>query len=96
MKIAPGVVMDGKVVYPEGWMWVLGFALAGCRWAEEEVARPHFDEKVKEYFKLKEIHGLEQDKAAYQKLLAETEAKIQRVRTNPESYFRAEQGLTPL
>lgn len=96
MKISPGVVVNGETIYPEGWMFVLGFALAGCRWAEEEVARPHFDGIVKDYFKRKELHGLEEEKAAYQRLLAETEAKIEKVKTNPESYFRREQGKVPL
>jgi hypothetical protein len=30
-RFAPSVVVDGRTVQPEGWMWVLSFALAGGR-----------------------------------------------------------------
>jgi len=39
-SFAPTVVMPGgRTVTPEGWMWVLGFAMAGCKWAIEAAGR---------------------------------------------------------
>ena len=33
--IKPAIVIDGKTVYPTGFEWLLAFAIAGCKWAEE-------------------------------------------------------------
>lgn len=38
------VVVDGRTVQPEEWMWVLGFALAGVPWAVETASTPEFRE----------------------------------------------------
>lgn len=43
-KFAPTVMVDGRAVTPAGWMWVLGFALAGCEWAVVEADKPEFRE----------------------------------------------------
>jgi hypothetical protein len=45
-RFAPGVVVDGRVYTPEGWEWILGFALAGCEWAVQEAAAPDFRERI--------------------------------------------------
>lgn len=37
-SFAPGVTLpDGRVVYPTGQQWLLGFALGGCEWAEKQL-----------------------------------------------------------
>jgi hypothetical protein len=43
-KFAPTVLIDGKVVTPKGWVWVLAFALAGCEWAIKEASTEEFKE----------------------------------------------------
>ena len=43
---APRVMVDGQAVTPEGWMWVLAFAIRGCDWAIEEASKPEFREGV--------------------------------------------------
>jgi hypothetical protein len=45
-KFAPTIMVDGRSVAPEGWMWVLCFALAGCEWAVVEADKPEFREFV--------------------------------------------------
>ena len=44
---APTVKMqDGQTVTPRGWMWVLGFALAGCDWAIKEADTEEFRQLI--------------------------------------------------
>lgn len=46
-RCAPSVVIDGRTVQPEGWMWVLGFALAGVPWAVETASTDEFRERCR-------------------------------------------------
>jgi hypothetical protein len=46
-RFAPSVVVDGRTVQPEGWMWVLGFALAGVPWAVETASTDEFRERCR-------------------------------------------------
>jgi hypothetical protein len=43
---APTVLIDGRTLQPQGWMWVLSFALAGCEWADEEMKKPEFKAQI--------------------------------------------------
>ena len=46
---APTVKMrDGRTVTPRGWMWVMGFALAGCDWAIKEASTEEFRQLVRD------------------------------------------------
>lgn len=36
---------------PEGWEWILAFALRGCGWAVEEASKPEFRRRVIESLK---------------------------------------------
>lgn len=46
---APTVKMqDGQTVTPRGWMWVLGFALAGCDWAIKEADTEEFKQLIRD------------------------------------------------
>jgi len=56
---APGVVIDGVTVYPEGWMWVLGFALAGCEWAIVEAERMNLRECARDYGRRRKLYFAE-------------------------------------
>ena len=46
-RFAPSVIVDGRTVQPEGWMWVLGFALAGVPWAMETASTDEFRERCR-------------------------------------------------
>lgn len=48
---APTIVLDGRTVQPEGWMWTLGFAMAGVQWAVDAAAQPEFAARVAAYRK---------------------------------------------
>jgi hypothetical protein len=41
--IQPGVVINGQTYYPPGWMYVLAFAIAGCKWAIDEIESGKYD-----------------------------------------------------
>jgi hypothetical protein len=58
---APILLVDGETVTPEGWMWVLAFALGGAQWAIDECQKPEFDlrGKVHSYFKRKKVYELD-------------------------------------
>lgn len=43
---APSIVIDGQTVTPDGWQWILAFAIRGCDWAIEEASKPEFREGV--------------------------------------------------
>ena len=62
-KFAPGVVVDGHYLEPEGWMWVLAFALRGVPWAVEKASEPGYDlrRKMRDYERRKQQHFLEED-----------------------------------
>jgi len=47
MTIRPGVVLhSGERYYPEGWMWILAFAIKGCEWAVKIAEQEEFRQKV--------------------------------------------------
>ena len=57
-RFAPTVIVDGETVTPEGWMWVLGFALGGVQWAIDECEKPEFDlrGKMLDYHRRKHVY----------------------------------------
>lgn len=49
-KIAPSILLaNGETYVPEGWMWVLAFALKGVPWALEEADKPEFRAHIRTY-----------------------------------------------
>ena len=71
-SFAPTVTMPGGgTVAPEGWMWVLGFALAGCEWAIEAAERDGLHQKAMDYRRRQRIYWQEQK-------VAEAEARLDR------------------
>lgn len=58
---SPTVMVDGFVVKPEGWMWVLAFALGGCGWALDLVCDPSWDlaGKIADFRRRKCAHDVE-------------------------------------
>jgi hypothetical protein len=45
-SFAPGVMVGGTRVEPPGWMWILGFALARCDWALDEIRKPEVRSEI--------------------------------------------------
>ena len=54
----PGVMIDGRVVYPPGWVFVMGFASAGCDWAIEKMSDPEYLEFIERYKEQDEAENL--------------------------------------
>lgn len=48
-RIAPSVLIDGQIVTPPGWVWILGYAMAGFDWAITEVEKPEFKLQYREW-----------------------------------------------
>ncbi|MCK5680188.1 hypothetical protein KAI46_05185 [bacterium] len=46
-NFAPTVNIDGRTITPKGYVWVLGFAFAGCEWAIKKASEPEFIEKIR-------------------------------------------------
>ena len=76
-RFAPTVTMPGGgVVTPEGWMWVLGFALAGCDWAIEAAERDGLHQKAMDYRRRQRIYWQEREVAAAEERLADAGARL--------------------
>lgn len=76
-RFAPTVVMPGgETVTPEGWMWVLGFALAGCEWAIEAAERDGVQQRAMDYERRRRIYWQEREIAALETRLADEKAKL--------------------
>ncbi len=77
---SPQVIVDGVTVTPEGWMWVLGFALRGVPWAVEAASKPEFTARVADYRRREKLYWAEREEAALAKRLDETRAQIAALR----------------
>lgn len=71
-SFAPTVIVDGQTVAPEGWMWVLGFALGGCQWAIDECEKTEFDlrGKICDYYRRKQLHEVDAEIERIEKRLS--------------------------
>jgi len=56
---ATSVNVDGETITPKGYVWVLGFALAGCEWAIKKASTPEFLSMVRADLKKEQIEALE-------------------------------------
>jgi hypothetical protein len=55
-KIAPTVIIPGVgEITPSGKLWIVAFAMAGCKWADEIMQTEDFRVQLKEEFKINEI-----------------------------------------
>jgi hypothetical protein len=73
-SFAPTVTMPGGgTVTPEGWMWVLGFAMAGCEWAIEAAERDGLQQKAMDYRRRQRIYWQEDE-------IRELEARLAQAR----------------
>lgn len=76
-SFAPTVVMPGGgTVTPEGWMWVLGFAMAGCEWAIEAAERDGLQQKAMDYQRRQRIYWQEGEVRELESRLAEARKKL--------------------
>lgn len=46
--IKPAIMLDGETYYPQGWMYILGFALGGVKWAIVEASKPEFRQLIQD------------------------------------------------
>jgi len=78
-NFAPTIQIDGQTVTPKGYMWVLGFALAGCDWAIKEASKPEFLKTVRAGLEQEAIKRLEAEIARYESKLLKLKEEL---RTN--------------
>ena len=69
-SFAPSVIVDGRTITPAGWMWVIGFALAGCDWAVTEASKPEFRAQVADWMRERKRIEAEQEIAALEQRIA--------------------------
>lgn len=75
-RFAPSVVVDGRTVRPEGWMWVLGFALAGVPWAVETASTDEFRERCRAGLKAMRDREAESEIAHLERRIAALKAGL--------------------
>ena len=75
-NFAPGVMLDGRRVTPTGWMWVLGFALAGCEWAVIAANKPEFRETVANWMRDRKRAEADQEIAALEQRISSIRASM--------------------
>lgn len=76
-RFAPTVVMPGGgTVTPEGWMWVLGFAMAGCEWAIEAAERDGLQQKAMDYRRRQRIYWQEGEIRELESRLAQARKQL--------------------
>jgi len=73
---APGINVNGRTYTPEGWEWILGFALAGCQWAIDIAGEPEFLEKIREQKLASDKNWTEKRIIALEKELQELKNEI--------------------
>ena len=76
--------VNGVTVTPEGWMWVLGFALAGCEWAIKQALDPAFeiDKKFRTYEIRPGLYHRRKDLEALEARIKKTRAEIEQLAFN--------------
>ncbi len=75
-SFAPSVMVDGRALTPAGWMWVLSFAMAGCEWAEKDIRKPEFAEKVARWARERRAAEAEQEIAHFEARIAELKSRL--------------------
>jgi len=75
---SPTAIVDGETVTPEGWMWVLAFALKGIEWAVEKAEDPEYDlrGKMADYEKRKNDYQLTNHMKRLEKELARVKKEL--------------------
>lgn len=75
-SFSPTVLLpDGRTIKPQGWMWVMGFALAGCQWAIDEANTPEFRRRARQAI-------AEQRRKETEAEISALEARITRLRSS--------------
>jgi hypothetical protein len=80
-KFSPGIkTASGNTIYPKGWEWVLGFALAGCDWAIELADKPEFRQRIAEDIRAEQIAEAERHIAYLEAQLDAAFADLQKLK----------------
>lgn len=78
VSFAPKITLpNGQEYTPEGWMWILAFALRGIPWAITEASKPEFDAKIKDWYTRKQIAMLEEEREELQAQLNVVQQQLQ-------------------
>ena len=83
-SFSPGVVVDGRTVYPPGWLWQLSFAMAGCKWAIKACETNDWKNRTRQWFKDQDRVKLEQQIERTEKELERLKAELCQLKTNSE------------
>lgn len=75
-RFAPTIVIDGRTVQPAGWMWVLGFALAGVPWAIKEAETPEFKARAAEWRRANRNAEIEERIALHEAQIARLRSQL--------------------
>lgn len=84
-NFAPSVMIDGVSYEPEGWMWILAFAMRGIPWAVEMAMSPEFDmdgkvrdyqQRRRRYFNEREAGRVEQQIEDLKRRLADLKSNL--------------------
>lgn len=84
---SPSVLIDGIDVHPEGWMYVLAFALKGIPWAVKECEKPNFDlrGKLATYYNRQKEYVLRERIEDYEKKLDKIKSELKVVMKDIEN-----------
>jgi len=75
-RFAPSVMLYGRPVTPAGWMWVVGFAMAGFEWAIQEASKPEFREEISDWVRERKRIEAEEEIAALERRIADIRARM--------------------
>ncbi len=70
-SFSPKIIVDGKLYAPNGFEWVLGFALAGCDWAIKKADTPEFRQRLREHLEQENKDKVERQIADYEQKITD-------------------------
>jgi hypothetical protein len=73
---APRVVVDGVTITPPGWMWVLAFALNGCKWAIETADTDEFRSTVRDWLRIQHNARINERIACWRREIVRLKAEL--------------------
>lgn len=85
-KIAPSVLLaNGETMTPEGWMWVLAFALRGVPWALRDTETPAFTAAVESWRRRVLLANCDNEEAEIRANMAALEHAMKLIQVRRES-----------
>jgi hypothetical protein len=78
-SFAPTVLIDGQTVTPPGWMWVLAYAAAGCKWAMRECETDAWKAAVRQWMSRKIVGEIKEEEQGFNRRRDELLAQLNRI-----------------